>query len=113
MKKLYVYILCNKRNGTLYTGVTSDLIKRVYEHKNGLVDGFTKKYNIHCLVWYETHESAEAAINREKQIKKWKRAWKLELLSFAKVMERRTAYFTPSPSPLPPSGERIKVRGQM
>ena len=80
MKKFYVYILCSKRNGTLYTGVTSDLIKRVYEHKNNLVDGFTQKYNIHCLVWYEAHESAESAINREKQIKKWKRAWKLELI---------------------------------
>ena len=80
MKKFYVYILCSKRNGTLYTGVTSDLIKRVYEHKNNLVDGFTQKYNIHRLVWYEAHESAESAINREKQIKKWKRAWKLELI---------------------------------
>ncbi len=80
MKSFYVYILCNKRNGTLYTGVTSDLIKRVYEHKNNLVDGFTKGYNVHRLVWYETHESAEPAINREKQIKKWKRSWKLELI---------------------------------
>ena len=80
MKNYYVYILCNKRNGTLYTGVTSELIKRIYEHKNNLVDGFTKKYNIHRLVWYEIHESAEAAISREKQIKKWDRKWKLELI---------------------------------
>lgn len=80
MKEFYVYILCNKRNGTLYTGVTSDLLKRVYEHRNNLIDGFTQKYNIHRLVWYETHESAEAAIIREKQIKKWKRVWKLELI---------------------------------
>jgi putative endonuclease len=80
MKKFYVYIVCSKRNGTLYIGVTSDLIKRVYEHKHGLVEGFTKKYNIHCLVWYEIHESAEFAIIREKQIKKWKRAWKLGLI---------------------------------
>jgi len=80
MKNYYVYILCNKRNGTLYTGVTSGLIKRLYEHKNNLVDGFTKKYNIHCLVWYEIHESAEVAISREKQIKKWDRKWKLELI---------------------------------
>ena len=80
MKYFFVYILCNKRNGTLYTGVTSDLIKRVYEHKNNLIDGFTKKYNVHCMVWYEMHETAEAAINREKQIKKWNRKWKLELI---------------------------------
>ena len=80
MKNYYVYILCNKRNGTLYTGVTSELIKRIYEHENNLVDGFTKKYSIHHLVWYEIHESAEAAISREKQIKKWNRKWKLELI---------------------------------
>jgi len=80
MEKFYVYILCSKRNGTLYTGVTSDLIKRVYEHKNGLVEGFTRKYKVNRLVWYEIHDSAEAAIRREKQIKKWNRAWKLELI---------------------------------
>jgi putative endonuclease len=80
MKKFYVYILCNKRNGTLYIGVTSDLIKRIYEHKNNLVDGFTKKYNAHLLVWYETHETVEQAIIREKQIKKWNRNWKLALI---------------------------------
>ena len=80
MKTFYVYLLCSKRNGTLYTGVTSDLAKRIYEHRNNLVDGFTKKYNVHRLVWYEIHESAESAITREKQIKKWKRAWKLKLI---------------------------------
>jgi putative endonuclease len=80
MKKYYVYILSSKRNGTLYTGVTSDIIKRVYEHKQNVVEGFTKKYNIHVLVWYEIHDSAESAINREKQIKKWKRTWKLKLI---------------------------------
>ena len=80
MEKFYVYILCSKRNGTLYTGATSDLIKRVYEHKNGLVEGFTNKYKVNRLVWYEIHDSAEAAIRREKQIKKWNRAWKLELI---------------------------------
>ena len=80
MKKFYVYILCSKRNGTLYTGVTSDLIKRIHEHKNNLIEGFTQKYNVHNLVWYETHKSATSAITREKQIKKWKRAWKLELI---------------------------------
>jgi len=80
MKQFCVYILCNKRNGTLYTGVTSNLLKRVYEHKNDLMDGFTKKYGIHHLVWYEIHETAETAITREKQIKKWNRSWKLNLI---------------------------------
>jgi putative endonuclease len=80
MKQFYVYIMTSRRNGTLYTGVTSDLIKRVYEHKNGLVEGFTKKYGIHFLVWYEIHQSAETAFIREKQIKKWNRSWKLELV---------------------------------
>jgi len=79
-KQFYVYIVCSKRNGTLYIGVTSDLIKRIYEHKNDLVDGFTKKYGIHRLVWYETHDSAESAITREKQMRKSKRAWKLKLI---------------------------------
>jgi len=80
MKQFYVYMMTSRRNGTLYTGVTSDLIKRVYEHKNGLVDGFTKKYGVHFLVWYELHQTADTAFNREKQIKKWNRSWKLELI---------------------------------
>ena len=80
MKNFYVYILSSKRNGTLYTGITSNLLKRVYEHKHRLVEGFTKKYKVHSLVWYEVHESAESAIMREKQIKKWKRDWKLKLI---------------------------------
>jgi putative endonuclease len=74
-------MLSSIRNGTLYIGVTSDIVKRVYKHKHGMVEGFTKKYSIHNFVWYEIHESAESAINREKQIKKWKRAWKLNLSS--------------------------------
>ena len=80
MKKFYVYILSSKRNGTLYIGVTSDLIKRVYEHKDNVVDGFSKKYNIHHLVWYEAYETVDGAIIREKQIKKWNRRWKLKLI---------------------------------
>ena len=80
MKQFFVYILCSKRNGTLYTGVTSDLIKRVYEHKNDLAEGFTKRYKIHKLAWYELHYTAESAITREKQIKKWNRQWKLDLI---------------------------------
>ena len=79
-KTFCVYILCSKRNGTLYTGVTSDLVKRVYEHKHGLMEGFTKKYGVHRLVWYEIHDSPIQAIEREKQIKAWKRAWKLKLI---------------------------------
>jgi putative endonuclease len=79
-KQFYVYILASKRNGTLYTGVTSDLIQRVWQHKNDLVAGFTKKYVVNNLVYYEVHENAEAAIAREKRIKKWCRAWKLRLI---------------------------------
>ena len=79
-KQFYVYILASKRNGTLYIGVTSDIVNRVWEHKNGLVDGFTKKYGIKMLVYYENHEDIENAIIREKQIKKWRRAWKLKLI---------------------------------
>ncbi len=79
-KRPAVYILASKRNGTLYLGVTSDLPKRVWEHKNDLVEGFTKRYRVHRLVYYELHENMESAISREKQIKKWNRVWKLELI---------------------------------
>ena len=75
-----VYILASKRNGTLYIGVTSDLVKRVWEHKNNMVAGFTKRYNVHQLVWYEIHENMESAILREKRLKDWKRSWKLNLI---------------------------------
>jgi putative endonuclease len=83
MKNYYVYILCNGRNGTLYIGVTSDLVRRVYEHRSDIVEGFTKKYHVHSLVWYEKHETSEEAIIREKQIKKWNRQWKLEMIEKA------------------------------
>lgn len=75
-----VYILASKRNGTLYIGVTSDLIKRVWEHKSDFIQGFTKQYEVHDLVWYEISESMESAIVREKQLKEWKRQWKLDLI---------------------------------
>ena len=79
-KAFCVYILASGRNGTLYVGVTSNLVKRVWEHKEGIVDGFTKEYRVKHLVWYEQHESAEGAIAREKQIKKWNRAWKIRMI---------------------------------
>ncbi|MEN6467591.1 MAG: GIY-YIG nuclease family protein [Smithella sp.] len=80
MQQSYVYILASQKNGTLYIGVTSDLVKRVYEHKQNLANGFSKKYNVHDLVYYEVHAEIEKAITREKQIKKWNREWKLKLI---------------------------------
>jgi putative endonuclease len=75
-----VYLLASKRNGTLYTGVTSSLLQRVWEHKNNLVESFTSKYGVHTLVWYELHDTMEAAIQREKAIKNWKREWKMKVI---------------------------------
>ncbi len=80
MKYFFVYILASKRNGTLYTGSTDDIAKRVWEHKNKVIKGFTAKYGVHRLVWCETHETREAAFRRERQIKEWRRAWKLRLI---------------------------------
>jgi putative endonuclease len=80
MSIFYVYLLASKRNGTLYTGVANDLIRRVHEHKNDFVKGFTKKYGVHTLVYFEQCEGFESALKREKQIKEWKRKWKLELI---------------------------------
>ena len=77
----YLYILTNKPGGTLYIGVTSDLIKRLYEHKNHLVDGFTAKYDCKTLVYYDVYDDISSAILREKQMKKWNRAWKLRLIN--------------------------------
>lgn len=79
-KQYYVYILASRRNGTLYTGVTNDLARRIYEHKNDLSEGFTKRYGVHLLVWFEAHENINAAIQRETRIKRWNRAWKLKLI---------------------------------
>jgi putative endonuclease len=79
-KQPCVYILASQRNGTLYIGVTSDLIGRVYQHRTGVVEGFTKRYNVHTLVWYEIHEGMESAIMREKQLKKWSRIAKIRLI---------------------------------
>jgi putative endonuclease len=79
-KQPVVYILASRRNGTLYIGVTSDLVKRAYEHIQDLVEGFTKRYGVHELVYFEMHEDMVSAIAREKQLKKWNRAWEIELI---------------------------------
>jgi len=76
----FVYILASKRNGTLYIGMTDSLAGRIWEHQSGVVAGFTKRYGVKTLVWYELHESRETAFQRERQLKKWNRAWKLELI---------------------------------
>ncbi|BCA60562.1 GIY-YIG nuclease family protein [Sphingomonas sp. HMP6] len=73
----FVYIMANRRNGTIYLGATSDLVKRAWEHRNGLVEGFTKRYECYLLVWYEACDSIESARIRERQMKEWKRAWKI------------------------------------
>ena len=80
MKQGYVYLLASKKQGTLYLGVTSNLIRRVYEHKQGTVPGFTQAYGVRTLVWYEAHGDVIEAIRREKQLKKWKRSWKIRLI---------------------------------
>ena len=76
----YVYILASRRNGTLYIGMTDDLLRRMWEHQNGVVSGFTREYGVKMLVWFEAHESRESAFGRERRLKKWNRAWKLELI---------------------------------
>ncbi len=81
MEKLFfVYLLASEVRGTLYVGVTSDLVQRIWQHKNKAIPGFTARYGVDRLVWYEMHASAEAAITREKQIKEWKRNWKINLI---------------------------------
>jgi putative endonuclease len=80
---MYVYIMASKKNGTLYIGVTNDLIKRVWQHKEGIVDGFTRKYGVKSLVWFEETLTPEATILKEKQLKKWNRNWKLRLIESA------------------------------
>ena len=80
MKEYYVYILASKRNGTIYIGVTNNLKKRIYEHREGLIGGFTKKYNVKILVYFESVSDINSALIREKQLKKWERKWKLELI---------------------------------
>ena len=79
-KEYYVYILASKKYGTLYTGITNDPIRRIYEHRESRISGFTKKYGVYRLVWLERHEDVHEAILREKQIKKWRREWKINLI---------------------------------
>jgi putative endonuclease len=79
-KQPAVYIVASERNGTLYTGVTAHLLERIHQHREGLVEGFTKRYNVKQLVWFEFHADMPSAIAREKAIKEWKRAWKIELI---------------------------------
>jgi putative endonuclease len=76
----YIYIMASKRNGTLYVGVTNDLVRRVYEHREGQADGFTKKYAVKTLVYFEQHEDIAQALQREKNLKHWRRAWKIDLI---------------------------------
>jgi putative endonuclease len=76
----YVYLLASKKHGTLYLGVTNDLVRRVYEHRTKAVRGFTRRYGVNKLVWFEIHDTAEAAITREKELKKWRRDWKVRLI---------------------------------
>jgi putative endonuclease len=92
-KQFFVYIMASRRNGTLYIGVTSNLIQRVWNHKQGLVEGFTSKYQVGMLVYLEPHETAESAITREKQLKKWERAWKIRLAEHSNP-EWRDLYWT-------------------
>ena len=80
MSTYAIYILASKRNGTLYTGVTNNLLRRIWEHKNNIVEGFTKKYNVHLLVHYELFTDIRLALAREKEIKQWTRAWKIQLI---------------------------------
>lgn len=79
----FVYILASQRNGTLYTGMTSDLVRRIGEHKTSAIEGFTKDYGVHILVYYEVHNDVTEAIKREKRLKRWERRWKLELIEKA------------------------------
>jgi putative endonuclease len=80
MTGAFVYVLCNRRNGTLYIGVTNDLVRRVFEHRSGFVDGFTRTYGLKMLVYYEQYDDIRAAIQREKAMKHWPRAWKVRLI---------------------------------
>jgi putative endonuclease len=101
-----VYLLANRRNGAIYTGVTSNLIQRIHQHREGVFDGFTKKHGIKRLVWFEQHETMETAIVREKRIKKWLRRWKMELIERENLGWRDFAEDLGFP-PLEPTGSPL------
>ena len=110
MKAPAVYMLASERNGTLYIGVTSDLIKRVWQHKESLADGFAKKYGVKILVWYEQHETMESAITKEKAMKKWLRKWKLKTIEqtnpdwndlWSEITGEKPQAVVPAPSVIP------------
>jgi putative endonuclease len=111
MKTYYVYLLASRRNGTLYCGVTNDLLRRVWEHRNDLVPGFTSKHQVHMLVWYETHNDINEAILRETRIKDWRRDWKLKLIEAANP-QWNDLYESLMPHPLPgePTFEELKAQ---
>jgi putative endonuclease len=97
----YVYILASRRNGTLYIGVTNDLLRRVWEHREGLVEGFTKKYGVKQLVYFEVFDDINAAINRETRLKKWRRQWKIDLIQKENVLWDDLYEKLTAPVPLP------------
>ena len=97
----YVYILASRRNGTLYVGVTNDLIRRVWEHREGLVEGFTKKYCVKQLVYFEVFDDINVAINRETRLKKWRRRWKIDLIQKENVLWDDLYKKLTAPAPLP------------
>ena len=113
MKAGYVYIMASGKNGTIYIGVTSDLVKRVWEHRNGVVPGFTKKYSCKSLVWFEVHDDLQEARQRELRMKEWKRAWKIKLIEESNLdwLDLYPGLFEPGcaePGPRPAPGNEIK-----
>ena len=110
----YVYMLASRRNGTLYIGVSNDVIHRTWQHKNDLVEGFTKKYGVHILVWYEVYDDINAAIAREKQLKGWNGAWKIKLIEknnsgWNDLYERLTGEVVRTESPGSPSPRKASL----
>jgi len=108
----FVYLLASKRQGTLYCGVTNDLLGRVYQHKSKVEQGFTARYNVNRLVWFESHELVNNAITREKRIKRWRRAWKIELIEHSNP-QWRDLYFElggADPDEIVPAGLRMRER---
>lgn len=105
MKTCYVYIMASKKNGTLYIGMTNDLVRRVHQHKNNLHEGFTSRYGVHRLVYYESTNDVTATITREKRMKKWKREWKIRLIEERNPnWDDLSTGFYDSNGPLPPQG---------